>query len=304
MAQAVTAAGLAGLSRFVELVRERGAELYRDLPWRRTCDAYAVLVSEVMLQQTQVSRVLGRWEEWVERFPSIDSLAAAPLPEVLGRWQGMGYNRRALALKRCAEACSSAGGVLPSDYRELLALPGIGPSTAAGVCVFAYGQQQVYLETNVRAVFLHEFYAHCDKVPDKELVPLVQAACSLDAATRPDGPRTWYYALLDYGAYLKKTVPNPSRRSAHHVRQSCFEGSSRQKRAELLRCMLAQGTLSDVELESALAAFELAAGRVAPDYEEVERLMEGLERDGLVVAAPNGAGGHDEGAQKSWSLGA
>lgn len=220
------------LGAFRELVWKRGLENYRDLPWRRTRDPYAVWISEVMLQQTQVSRVDGRWQRWLERFPGVGALAAAEQADVLEEWQGMGYNRRALALLRAARLIVEAG-IFPQDEKELVSLPGIGPATAAGIRAFAFGLPGVYLETNVRAVFLHELFPGEQGVPDKRLVPLVRAACP------DDEPRGWYYALLDYGAWLKRNVPNPSRRSRSHVRQSSFEGSHRQKRAQVVRMLLA-----------------------------------------------------------------
>lgn len=205
-----------------------------ELPWRLTRDPYAILVSEVMLQQTQVSRVTSRYESWLDRFPNVDALAAAPLEIVLESWQGLGYNRRAIALKRACEAIAAEHeGTVPRDRDALLALPGVGHSTAAGVRIFAYGEPDIYLETNVRAVMIHNFFGDRDDVKDREIIPIVEA--TLD---RSD-PRTWYQALLDYGVHIKRTVPNPSRRSAHHAVQSPYEGSRRQKRARILEAVLA-----------------------------------------------------------------
>ena len=232
-----------GRDEFVELVRREGARLHRDLPWRYIDDPYAVLVSEVMLQQTQVARVEKHWTRFLSLFPTIDSLAAAGTADVLAQWQGLGYNRRALALKRAAETCSAErGGLLPDTAEELETLPGIGPATAAGVMAFAYNRPSVYIETNVRTVFLHELFPDRDKVSDRELAPLVASTCPEDDA------RAWYYALLDYGAHLKTLVANPSRRSAHYARQSAFEGSRRQKRAELVRVVLAEPGIGADEL--------------------------------------------------------
>lgn len=236
---------------FRSLVRMEGARLYRDLPWRCTRDPYEIWLSEVMLQQTQVARVQTRWVAWLDRFPSVFSLAEASTADVLAAWQGMGYNRRALALKAAAEdVVRSYDGVFPQDVKALTALPGIGPATAQGIRSFAFDLPGVYLETNVRTVFLHHLFPDVPAVPDKELIPLVEAACPLPAMTgdeprtaedgsadaryatpqdADDTPRSWYYALLDYGAHLKKTVPNPSRRSKAYARQSKFEGSRRQK---------------------------------------------------------------------------
>lgn len=202
---------------FRSLIRAEGARLYRDLPWRRTRDPYHIWLSEVMLQQTQVARVETRMPAWLERFPSVEALAEAPTSDVLEAWQGMGYNRRALALKRAAqEIMERYDGAFPRETKELVALPGIGPATAQGIRAFAFDLPGVYLETNVRTVFLHHFFPDVPAVPDRELTPLVEATCPLapeGIAARTDGasgaerfavpqdaedtPRSWYYALLD-----------------------------------------------------------------------------------------------------------
>lgn len=293
------------LRAFVEFVAKKGCELYRDLPWRRTYDPYAIWISEVMLQQTQVSRVDGRWQRWLERFPTVDALAAAAPSDVLEEWQGLGYNRRALSVHRAAQAISEAGGVFPQDPKELVKLPGIGPATAAGIRAFAFNLHGVYLETNVRTVFLHELYPQAEGVPDSELVPLVELTCpasvedavdavaagadsAVNTAAETDEteltPRSWYYALLDYGAYLKKTIPNPSRRSKSHVKQSRFEGSHRQKRAELLRVLLAHKDEGGAEFETLhqeLCQIEVNAGRETLDEQVTLGLLEELAKEGF-----------------------
>ena len=293
------------LHAFVEFVAKKGRELYRDLPWRRTYDPYAIWMSEVMLQQTQVSRVDGRWQRWLERFPTVDALAAAAPSDVLEEWQGLGYNRRALSVHRAAQAISEAGGVFPQDPKELVKLPGIGPATAAGICAFAFNLHGVYLETNVRTVFLHELYPQAEGVPDSELVPLVELTCPASVTDAADAvaagadaavntaaetdeteltPRSWYYALLDYGAYLKKTIPNPSRRSKSHVKQSRFEGSHRQKRAELLRVLLAhkdEGGAKFETLHQELCQIEVNAGRETLDEQVTLGLLEELAKEGF-----------------------
>ena len=293
------------LRAFVEFVAKKGRELYRDLPWRRTYDPYAIWISEVMLQQTQVSRVDGRWQRWLERFPTVDALAAAAPSDVLEEWQGLGYNRRALSVHRAAQAISEAGGVFPQDPKELVKLPGIGPATAAGIRAFAFNLHGVYLETNVRTVFLHELYPQAEGVPDSELVPLVELTCpasvedavdavaagadaAVNTAAESDEteltPRSWYYALLDYGAYLKKTIPNPSRRSKSHVKQSRFEGSHRQKRAELLRVLLAHKDEGGAEfdtLHQELCQVEVNAGRETLDEQVTLGLLEELAKEGF-----------------------
>ena len=265
------------LDAFTALVRERGRELYRDLPWRNTRDPYAVMLSEIMLQQTQVPRVMGRWEEWLDLFPTAAALAAAPLPPVLEAWQGMGYNRRAINLKRaCEQIVERFDGEVPKLYDDLLSLPGVGPATAAGVRAFAFDEPGVYLETNVRTVFLHELFNERESVADKELIPLVRATCP------EHDVRGWYYALLDYGAHLKKTMPNPSRRSKHHVKQSKFEGSHRQKRAFLLRRLL-EAAATVEQLTDELSATEVAAGRDTLAAEDVQAILEELRAEGFAV---------------------
>lgn len=261
---------------FVRKVWSEGARLYRDLPWRRTQDPYAVLVSEIMLQQTQVARVLKYWERFMASFPTLDALAAAETWVVLEHWQGLGYNRRALALKKTADICAAEHkGVLPRTYDALLALPGIGKATAGGVMAFAYGEPVLYLETNVRTVYLHEFFPDQVSVSDKTLEPLVMRTCS-----RED-PRGWYYALLDYGNFLKTTTVNPSRRSRHYSRQSAFEGSRRQKRAELVRVMLASQEASYKELYQALCTFEESHNRAHPDPALVLSILDDLIKEGF-----------------------
>ena len=268
--------GVPGREEFVRLVLREGARLHRELPWRYIGDPYAVLVSEVMLQQTQVARVEKHWTRFLSLFPTVDALAAAGTGDVLAQWQGLGYNRRALALKRAAETCSAErGGQLPATAEELEELPGIGPATAAGVMAFAYNKPSVYIETNVRTVFLHELFPDRDKVPDRELAPLVAATCPEDDARR------WYYALLDYGAHLKTLVANPSRRSAHYARQSAFEGSRRQKRAELVRVVLAEPGIEEGELAERLDAFEREAGRDGVDAATFDSIVRDLVSEGF-----------------------
>ena len=251
----------ADLTRFIGKVSAEGARLYRDFGWRRTRDPYAILVSEVMLQQTQTARVTRYWDAWMERFGTIDALASASVADVLQSWQGLGYNRRALALKRAAETVSEKyGGQLPRDLAALRALPGIGPATAGGVMAFAWDEPAPYLETNVRTVFLHELFPEAEKVSDREVIALVERCAALAPKLGIDA-RAWNYALLDYGVELKRTLPNPSRRSKHHARQSAFEGSHRQKRSALLQAVMAEPERSTEELAEACGyPVELASG--------------------------------------------
>ncbi|HEU5114541.1 MAG TPA: A/G-specific adenine glycosylase [Candidatus Paceibacterota bacterium] len=204
-----------------------------DLPWRKTRDPYRILVSETMLQQTQVPRVLKKYEEFLAEFPTASDLAKAPTAQVLRIWQGLGYNRRALLLKRAAESViRDFGGKFPKTADDLESLPGIGQSTRGAIMAFAFDIPTVFIETNIRAVFLHFFFKDKKGVNDKKVLPLIEK--TLD---RRD-PRAWYYALMDYGVYLKRILPNPSRRSAHHAKQSPFKGSNREIRARIVKFVL------------------------------------------------------------------
>lgn len=213
---------------------------HRDFPWRRTRDPYRILVSEIMLQQSQTDRVIPFYKNFLRRFPSFQTLAAAPLRDVLRAWSGLGYNRRALYLKHAAEiVVRDFRGRLPRDPDVLRQFPGIGPYTAAAVACFAFGQPTVFIETNIRTVFIHSFFplrsrgtmkVGGQKIPDSQLIPLIRSTLDIR------NPRDWYYALMDYGAHLKRTLPtNPGRRSAHHARQAPFRGSLREVRGAVVR---------------------------------------------------------------------
>ena len=243
----------------------------RPMPWRETADPYRILVSEIMLQQTQVARVREKYAEFLAAFPTVTALAAAPLPEVLTLWQGLGYNRRALYLKRCAEeVASTLDGHFPPSVAGLQALPGIGPYTARAVAAFAFGIGEPLIETNIHTVYLHFFYTGVADVGDTLLMPLI--AATLDRGN----PREWYYALMDYGALLKQSHPNPGRRSSHHVQQSRFEGSNRQLRSRMLREIIKcpAGMTADY-LQTHLKA-EAAA---------IEQNLGSMVREGLLVEA-------------------
>jgi len=185
-----------------------------------------------MLQQTQVDRVVQKYEEFIACFPDFNSLAKAPLRNILQAWQGMGYNRRALYLKKTAEEVAGKfNGRMPGTVEALTGLPGIGRNTACSIAAFAFNKPVVFIETNIRSVFIHFFFSDRTDVHDREILPLVEKV--LDA----ENPRQWYSALMDYGVMLKKTHPNPSRKSAHHQKQSKFEGSNRQVRGMIIRIL-------------------------------------------------------------------
>lgn len=208
----------------------------REMAWRETTDPYAVFVSEVMLQQTQVVRVHTKYAEFMQAFPDFISLAAASLEDVLRVWQGMGYNRRAKMMRDAARmVVEQFGGRLPETPEELVTLPGIGPATAASIAAFAYNAPVVFIETNIRRVFIHFFFPEEEQVHDDRIRPLVRQ--TLDWMN----PREWYYALMDYGAMLKTVVENPNRRSRSYSVQSAFAGSDREIRGRVLRYLLEEG---------------------------------------------------------------
>jgi A/G-specific adenine glycosylase len=240
----------------------------RDLPWRHTRDPYHILVSEIMLQQTQVDRVAIKYSPFIARFPDATTLAAASVKEILAAWAGLGYNRRALRVRGCAQAIVERyNGEVPTDPAGLASLPGIGKATAASIAAFAFNAPVVFIETNIRAVFIHEFYPSRDDVDDAEIAPLVER--TLDKRN----PCRWYSALMDYGTHLKKAHANPARRSAHHVRQSRFDGSDRQVRGAVLRELSAAGGRGAHALHAAL---QVESGRLAV-------ILQRLEAEGFIA---------------------
>ncbi|MCZ0863158.1 A/G-specific adenine glycosylase [Methanocorpusculum vombati] len=244
-----------------------------DMEWRHNFDPYRIVVSEVMLQQTQVPRVAVMYPQFIEKFPDFAALAAAPQAELLAAWQGMGYNRRALNLQKLAVAITHEfGGVLPEDPEALAALPGIGPATSCSIAAFAFNRPVVFIETNIRRVFIHYFFSDTTVVDDRDLLPLVEA-CLL-----PGRSREWYWALMDLGTALKTSVPNPNRRSRQYVKQSAFAGSDRQIRGALLRLLLA-GDLGDcASLAKAIGASQ----------DRVAGILDEMCREGFFVQEEGG----------------
>ena len=211
------------------------------------------MVSEIMLQQTQVSRVMEKYKEFISLFPTVESLALASLKDVLIAWQGMGYNRRAKYLKVAAEAIvKNHNGKLPQTEEELLALAGIGRATARAIMTYAYNKPVVFIETNIRTVFIHQFFSGRTTVSDSELIPFIEQ--SLDTSN----PREWYWALMDYGAHLKKTVGNLSRQSNQYSKQSRFEGSRRQVRGRVLDYLRKYNSASAQQLSNTVSSDALS----------------------------------------------
>lgn len=208
------------------------------LPWRATQDPYRVLVSEIMLQQTQVERVVPYYSAFIKKYPTASALAGTPLSEVLSAWQGLGYNRRARYLWASAKIITKDGW----GGR----LPGVGPYTKAAVQAFAYNKPTVFIETNIRTVFFHHLGVK-RTMSDKELLPMIEEALRQSKMQ----PRDFYSALMDYGAHLKRQGIKLNKLSRHYAKQSKFEGSARQKRARKLRRLLAKGA-GEKELEKVL----------------------------------------------------
>lgn len=255
--------------RFFEHVLAEAKNNWRDFPWRKRITPYRILVSEIMLQQTQVGRVGEKFENFVRRFRSFRALAKAPLRDVLKEWQGLGYNRRALYLKRTAEiVVRDFGGKLPSDPEVLITLPGIGKNTAGALCAFAFNNAVPFIETNIRTVFIHHFFAKRTNVHDKEIFPLIEK--TLDHKN----PRTWYWALMDAGASLKKNGHRLNDRSAHYVRQSKFKGSNRELRGKILRA------LNEKPQEG--LSITLLQRKTKSDKAKLVQAVNGLKADGLV----------------------
>jgi len=261
-----------GTSRGVILLFQKEVYRYyresgRNLPWRMTRDPYQILVSEIMLQQTQVNRVLEHYRPFLEQFPDFEALASASFRAILESWQGMGYNRRAGALGEIARIVSSEqGGRLPRDVEVLRTFPGIGHATASAIAAFAFDQPAVFIEINIRRVFLHFFFRGKKFVKDREILPLVKD--TLDTSD----PRSWYYALMDYGAMLGKVKRELGRQSAHYTRQAPFEGSDRQVRGRILKKLLEKGSVRAGELIASIAVPE----------ERFSRVLSGLIREGFV----------------------
>jgi A/G-specific adenine glycosylase len=242
--------GAAQQAEFLEELWDHYARHGRsDLPWRRpeadgSFDPYKIMVSELMLQQTQVLRVIPKYHAFLERFPTVDVLAEAELGDVLRSWQGLGYNRRAKFLWQAVQQIHELGG-FPKTVAELVKLPGIGAGTAGAILAYAFNQPVAYVETNVRTVYIHHFFADQAGVHDKDILSLVEQTVDRE------NPREFYWALMDYGSYLKSTIGNLNTASKHYTKQSKFHGSKRQVRGQVLR-LLGDGALPFEALQAAV----------------------------------------------------
>ncbi len=241
----------------------------RDLPWRKVKDPYKILVSEMMLQQTQVDRVIEKYQAFLRVFPTVTDLAKAPVPKVLSLWSGLGYNRRALFLKSTAEQIvAEFKGKFPREHEQLLKLRGIGPYTASAIRAFAFNLPGALIETNVRTVFLHFFFKGAINVSDAQLFPLITTM--LDT----ENPRRWYSALMDYGTMLKSEIGNVNKTSKHYTKQSKFQGSERQVRGEILKFL--------VSYEKLATQAVILKNVKRPKEKVLKKLIE-LEDEGFIV---------------------
>lgn len=251
---------------FQELLVQKGTELYRAMPWRDDTRPYYVLVSELMLQQTQVDRVIPKFNAFIARFPNEKTLAEASLGEVLTLWNGLGYNRRAKYLHEAAKMITSDfDGAFPTSYEDLIRLPGVGPNTAGAILAYAFNKPVTFVETNVRTVYFHHFFDDGNKVSDAELKQ------QLEKTLGTENPRQFYWALMDYGTWLKKQGVGRLQQSKHYKKQSALKGSVREVRGQIVKA-LAGGNLS------------LEALKRMVDYDERFALaLTGLISDGLVM---------------------
>ncbi len=254
------------IASFQKIVYEHFATYGRHFPWRETTDRYAVMVCEVMLQQTPVTRVVEKYPKFLKQFPTLESLSRAKLGTILKAWSGLGYNKRAYYLWQTARIITSKGGVtMLTTIDEWQQLPGIGINTAAAIMAFADNQPVVFIETNIRSVMLEHFFKERVGVTDAQLLDYV--ATTLDRFH----PRKWYNAMMDYGAWLKRKRVNPSRRSAHYKRQTPFTGSNRQVRGMII-AQLNQGELTMTEL----------CRKMETEPKKIKAAIKELLREGLV----------------------
>ncbi len=238
------------------------------MPWREDPSPYGVVVSELMLQQTQVSRVIPKYNSFLYTYTNFDSLAEAPFSDVLKLWSGLGYNRRAKYLHQIAQiVCYDCSGVLPNSYEALVKLPGIGPNTAGAILAYAFNQPAIFIETNIRTVLFHHFFQDKKDVADTELRHVLKQV--IDSKH----PRQWYWALMDYGTHLKATTGGKLDVSKHYKKQRPLRGSVREMRGEIVRRLL--------KGPCAIKDFP----KVVQQDKRLQPAIEGLMKDGMVEMA-------------------
>jgi A/G-specific adenine glycosylase len=263
----------ASIKKFQQKILDHYRKHGRQMPWRETDNPYHIFISEIMLQQTQVSRVEEKYAQFIAAFPDIGALEKAPLSRVLAVWQGLGYNRRALSIKKAANViCGEYNGCIPQSKEALLSLPGIGEATASSIMAFAFDLPVVFIETNIRTVFIHFFFQGKNLVSDEEILPLVEK-CLYKRS-----PRIWYWALMDYGSMLKKKGEDKNKKSRHYVKQSKFEGSRRQLRGAVLKYLISNGYMS-------LYSLEKSTGK---HLDLIKDVVEELDRESFIVKTKRG----------------
>lgn len=250
---------------FQELLWDKARELYREMPWRQDTRPYYVLVSEIMLQQTQVDRVIPKFEAFIAAFPDVPTLAQASLADVLKLWSGLGYNRRAKFLHEAAQKIIlDFDGKFPDTHESLISLPGVGVNTAGAILTYSFNQPVVFIETNVRTVYFHHYFEDSSDVTDRELREVVEQ--TLDR----EHPREWYWAIMDYGSFLKRQGVGRNDKSRHYKKQSALKGSVREVRGQIIKELTAE----DMELAK--------LRRAVKADERFPEALSGLSRDGLV----------------------
>jgi len=220
-------------NEFKELLLDKGKELYREMPWRHDTRPYYVLVSELMLQQTQVSRVIPKFEAFITKFSDERSLAKSNLADVLKQWQGLGYNRRAKFLHEAAKKIIELSS-FPEDSVGLMELPGVGKNTAGAIQAYSFNEPAIFIETNIRTVYIHHFFDDRVAVEDAQIIEKLQETIDLEH------PREFYWALMDYGSWLKKNGIKNNSQSSAFKRQAPLKGSMREVRGMILRELSSQ----------------------------------------------------------------
>jgi A/G-specific adenine glycosylase len=256
------------IGTFQELIYSYYKNNKRDFPFRRNISPYNVLVSEIMLQQTQTNRVSEKFTEFISAFPDFKTLMDAPLEKVLNKWQGLGYNKRAIALKNIAKkVIEEYGGKLPADIEILKSFPQIGYNTASSIITFAYNLPTYFIETNIRRVYIYFFFPASNSVSDVQILPIIKKTLDFKK------PREWYYALMDYGVMLKKTHPELHKKSNHYRKQSKFKGSTRELRGKILRYLLKNS-------ESHISHLSV---KLKINSETIHKILTQLEKEGFLT---------------------
>jgi A/G-specific adenine glycosylase len=239
----------------------------RHFPWRETSDPYFIFLSEMCLQQTQTSRVVLKYQELIDAFPTVTKLSEASFSHVLSYWSGLGYNRRAKYVLESAKIIvEKYAGVFPSDPHVLDELPGVGFNTAAAVVVYAFNIPVAFIETNIRRVYIHHYFQEKEQVTDEAILSVVHATMDRQ------NPREWFWALMDYGSFLAKSIDNPNRKSNRYTKQSTFLGSAREVRGSILKTLLvAPHTYQGIEAQ------------MKGDKKHLEKALQALHRENLIV---------------------